>query len=67
MEPFDRFISVILLFLTLVSPASGLPLPLHHDAHHLVSRGLVSPTNAELIHNTIAFGIPALTAFALRM
>jgi hypothetical protein len=56
-----------LLFLTFVPYASGTPVSAQHVAHQIVSRGIVSPTNAELLHNTIAFGVPALIAFVLRM
>jgi hypothetical protein len=31
------------------------------------SRGIVSPSNAELLHNSIGFGVPAFLCFLLRM
>jgi hypothetical protein len=31
------------------------------------SRGIVSPSNAELLHNSIGFGAPAFLCFLLRM
>jgi hypothetical protein len=41
--------------------------PLSPSLHHLVSRGIVSPSDSELLHNSIAFAIPAGIAFSLRM
>jgi hypothetical protein len=67
MEPFDRLIGTILALFTLISISSGSPIPAQDAYRFLVPRGFVSPTNDELIHNTIAFGVPALIAFALRM
>jgi hypothetical protein len=33
----------------------------------IFSRGIVSPSNAELLHNSIGFGVPAFLCFLLRM
>lgn len=35
--------------------------------HHEMGRGSLSPTPSELLQNTLAFGIPALLIFILRM
>lgn len=35
--------------------------------HALVARGVTSPSNSELLHNTVAFGVPAGLLFMLRM
>ncbi|KAE9367193.1 hypothetical protein N431DRAFT_418324 [Stipitochalara longipes BDJ] len=63
----NTFVSKVLFFLGFVSYASAAPILLDTGLHHLVSRGLVSPSNAELLHNTIAFGVPAVLAYLLRM
>jgi hypothetical protein len=67
MEVHDPLIPIFLLFLTLVSYASGTPVTVDYGARQLVSRGIVSPSNAELLHNTIAFGVFAWLAFLLRV
>jgi hypothetical protein len=67
MEVHDPLIPIFLLFLTLVSYASSTPVTVDYGAHQLVSRGIVSPSNAELLHNTIAFGVFAWLAFILRV
>jgi hypothetical protein len=36
-------------------------------ASAIFSRGIVSPSNAELLHNSIGFGVPAFLCFLLRM
>jgi len=47
---------------------SGDDLPaLASTAHHLVRRGIVSPSNWELKINAIAFGVPAVLCFTVRM
>jgi hypothetical protein len=33
----------------------------------IFSRGIVSPSNAELLNNSIGFGVPAFLCFLLRM
>ncbi len=67
MEVHDSLVPIFLLFLTLVSSAAGSPVAIEYGAHQLVSRGIVSPSNAELLHNTIAFGVVAWLAFLLRV
>jgi hypothetical protein len=37
------------------------------SANVLVGRGIVSPSNAELLHNTIGFGAVGLIAFCMRL
>jgi len=37
------------------------------SAKVLVGRGIVSPSNAELLHNTIGFGTVGLIAFGMRL
>jgi hypothetical protein len=54
-------------FLSFVSYAAAAPVLLDGGLHRLAARGLVSPSNAELIHNTIAFGAVAVFAYLLRM
>ncbi len=41
----------------------------HHPKplSHLASRGMVSPSNDELLKNTIFFGVPAVFCFIMRM
>jgi hypothetical protein len=65
METFDLLIKMLLFIFSTLPAASGYPIS--SGAHQLVSRGIVSPSNSELLHNTIAFVVPALFAFILRM
>ena len=67
MEAMNGFFRKVLFFSAFVSCVSAAPVFLDTRLHRLVSRGLVSPSNAELLHNTIAFGVPAVLAYVLRM
>jgi len=64
---FRKVFRKLILVMAFVSYASAAPVSLDTGLHRLVSRGLVSPSNAELLHNTIAFGVPAVLAYLLRM
>jgi hypothetical protein len=60
-----RLAKTIFVLLCIITSVSAFPLP--SGLHRLISRGIVSPSNSELLHNTIAFAIPALISFTLRM
>ena len=66
-EAINGFLRKVLLFMAFISCASAMPVSPDTGLHRLVSRGFASPSNAELMHNTIAFGVPAVLAYLLRM
>ena len=60
--------SIFLNTLLFAASASASPLePAQHVVHHLSARGLVSPSDYELLHDTIGFAVPAVFCFILRM
>ena len=66
--PPDLLAKVLFVALILFPAVSGTPiLGLQDGFNQLVRRGIVSPSNDELMDNTLAFGIFAIVAFVLRM
>jgi hypothetical protein len=54
MEVFKPLVQIVLVFLALTSFASSTPISIDNGAaHRLAPRGIVSPSNAELLHNII--------------
>jgi hypothetical protein len=63
----DPQVQIVLILFHLISFVSGTPISGKQGVHQLAPRGIVSPTNDELLYNTIGFAIPAVIAFVLRM